>query len=54
MKKRRKVWEMLSDEWKPEQLEATCNEIPLKEVQHKIELMLQGQLKGRIILKLVE
>ena len=54
MDTRKKVWEMLSDKWKPEQLEATCNEIHLNELQHNIELMLQGQLKGRIILKLVE
>ncbi|MFO7525620.1 MAG: YhdH/YhfP family quinone oxidoreductase [Ignavibacteriaceae bacterium] len=51
MKYRAKVWEMLSDKWKPEQLEYTCSEIGLEEIQHKIELMLQGKLKGRTVLK---
>ncbi|WP_437399847.1 YhdH/YhfP family quinone oxidoreductase [Flagellimonas lutimaris] len=54
MKYRRKVWEMLSDKWKPKQLEDTCFEIKLDEVQQKIALMLEGKLKGRTILKLTE
>jgi len=54
MKYRTKVWEMLSDKWKPKQLEETCNEIKLEEIQSKIALMLQGKLKGRTVLKLIE
>jgi acrylyl-CoA reductase (NADPH) len=54
MKYRTKVWEMLSDKWKPKQLEDTCFEIKLEEIQQKIALMLQGKLKGRTILKLIE
>ncbi|WP_149275346.1 YhdH/YhfP family quinone oxidoreductase [Pareuzebyella sediminis] len=51
MKYRAMVWEMLSDKWKPKQLEDTCFEITLEEVQQKIALMREGQLKGRTILK---
>ena len=54
MRYRTKVWEMLSDKWKPKQLEETCNEIKLEEIQSKIALMLQGKLKGRTVLKLIE
>lgn len=54
MKYRAKVWEMLSDKWKPKQLEETCYEIELEELQQKIELMLQGKLKRRIIIKMNE
>lgn len=54
MKYRTQVWEMLSDKCKPEQLEDTCNEITLEEVEAKIALMLQGKLKGRTVLKLIE
>ena len=52
MKNRIKVWELLSDKWKPKQLEDTCSVIRLEEIQHKIELMLHGKLKGRIIIKM--
>ncbi len=54
MKYRTKVWKMLSDKWKPKQLEDTCFEIKLEEIQQKIALMLEGKLKGRTILKLTE
>jgi acrylyl-CoA reductase (NADPH) len=53
MNHRIKVWEKLADNWKPEQLEATCTEITLEEAGAKIELMLQGRLKGRTVLRLV-
>ena len=53
MNYRKDVWEKLSDEWKPTQLEDTCSEIRLGEVESKIKLMLQGKLKGRTILKLI-
>lgn len=54
MKYREIVWNKLADEWKPQQLDDTCNEIKLEDVPHKIELMLSGKLKGRTILNLVE
>src|SRR6056297_1900926 len=51
MKYRTKVWKMLSDEWKPNQLEDISNEIKLEEIPSTIDMMLQGKLKGRTILK---
>ncbi|MDA3910166.1 MAG: YhdH/YhfP family quinone oxidoreductase [Bacteroidales bacterium] len=52
MKYRKKVWEMLADKWKPKQIKDTYNTIELEDLQNKIELMLNGQLKRRNILKL--
>ncbi|WP_020528665.1 YhdH/YhfP family quinone oxidoreductase [Flexithrix dorotheae] len=52
MKYRRKVWEKLAGEWKPVHLDYACNEIKLEDLQPKIDLMLEGKLKGRTILKM--
>ena len=54
MKYRKIVWNKLAQEWKPKQLDYTCTEIKLRDVQHKIELMLKGKLKGRTVLTLFE
>ena len=54
MKYRTKVWKKLAYDWKPAQLNETCNEIKLEDVQQKIELMLNGKLKGRTILTIAE
>lgn len=54
MEYREKVWKLLANEWKPDKLTEFYNEISLEELQGKIELMLQGKLKGRTILKLIE
>lgn len=54
MKYRKIVWNKLAQEWKPKQLDYTCNEIKLEDVTHKIELMLSGKLKGRTVLTLTE
>lgn len=54
MKYREIVWNKLACEWKPSQLDYTCTEIKLEDIQDKIELMLNGKLKGRTILTLVE
>lgn len=53
MKYRTKVWDKLAYEWKPMQLDYTCNEIKLEDLQYKIDLMLNGKSKGRTILTLV-
>lgn len=54
MEYRSKVWELLANEWKPKTLSETCNEITLDQVQEKINVMLQGKLKGRTIIKIAE
>lgn len=53
MKYRRKVWELLANDLKPEKLSEACNEIRLDDLQEKINLMLHGKLKGRTVLKLI-
>ncbi len=54
MNYRKIVWNKLAHEWKPKQLDDTCNEIKLEDVAQKIESMLQGKLKGRTVLKLTD
>ena len=54
MTRRKKVWNKLAKEWKPAQLLDTYHEITLEELPGKIDLMLQGKLKGRTIVKLSE
>jgi acrylyl-CoA reductase (NADPH) len=52
MSKREIVWKNLANEWKPEKLMDIYTEISMDELNHKIDLMLQGKLKGRTILNL--
>jgi len=54
MEYRTKVWNKLAEAWKPKQLHNNCTVIKLDEIQSKIELMLNGKLKGRTVLKLVD
>ncbi|NPD84022.1 YhdH/YhfP family quinone oxidoreductase [Lentimicrobium sp. L6] len=54
MKYRTKVWKQLAQAWKPAQIADTCTEITIDEVQEKIKLMLQGKLKGRTIIKMLD
>lgn len=52
MSYREVVWNKLSKEWKPDHLSDTCTEISLNELSEKIDLMLHGKSKGRIIVKM--
>lgn len=54
MSYREKVWNKLSLEWKPDSLEEMASEISLSELDHKIDLILKGQLKGRTVLNLAK
>lgn len=54
MNYRLKVWELLASDWKPEQLTQSCEEISINQLKTKIDLILQGKLKGRIILNMFE
>ena len=49
--KREKVWNMLADSWKGDQLEDGIEEVLLEEMSEKIEEMLNSKLIGRIILR---
>jgi len=50
---REQVWNKLADEWKVEGLEENSTVITLNELSEKLNLMLEGKLKGRTILKVV-
>lgn len=52
MEYRERVWNNLSRDWKPDKLADTCTEITLNELTEKIDLMLNGRLKGRTVLNM--
>lgn len=54
MPQRIKVWNKMAKEWKPDKMMDLFTEISLDELDHKIDLILQGKLKGRTILNLEE
>lgn len=47
-----KVWENLANQWKPNGLLETYDEIKLEKVSEKIEEMLKGQLKRHTLIKI--
>jgi putative YhdH/YhfP family quinone oxidoreductase len=49
---RRKVWERLAREWKPVQLAEMITEVTLAGLEEKIQAMLQGESRGRVVVKL--
>ncbi|MDN3618014.1 YhdH/YhfP family quinone oxidoreductase [Polaribacter undariae] len=49
---REKVWNKLANEWKNDDLTEASAEISLDELSDKIDLMLQGRLKGRTLVNL--
>jgi putative YhdH/YhfP family quinone oxidoreductase len=51
---RRQVWAKLAGEWKPENLEATACECTLQGLEEPIQTILQGKLKGRTVVNLLE
>lgn len=52
MDERQKVWELLANKWKPAQLMDNCREIGLEELPESIHQILNGQLKGRTVIKI--
>ena len=50
---RKQVWNKLAEEWKVENLEENTTTITFNELSEKLNLMLEGKLKGRTILKLL-
>ncbi|MFZ0456722.1 MAG: YhdH/YhfP family quinone oxidoreductase [Ignavibacteriaceae bacterium] len=52
MKTRLRIWEKLSGEWKINILNYIFEEISLKELEKKINLMLEGKNAGRVIINL--
>ncbi|SFB94939.1 putative quinone oxidoreductase, YhdH/YhfP family [Flexibacter flexilis DSM 6793] len=54
MAHRLKIWGNLADAWKPRHLADTANEITFEQLSEKIDLILEGKLKGRTVLKVAE
>ncbi|WP_037372610.1 YhdH/YhfP family quinone oxidoreductase [Anaerovorax odorimutans] len=52
MNLRTELWDKLSADWKPDNLHENVEEVTLKELDDKIEKILNGQLKGRTIVNL--
>jgi acrylyl-CoA reductase (NADPH) len=49
---RRVVWEMLAGPWKPPHLEEMAAECSLAELDQRIALILEGRLRGRVVVNL--
>jgi len=49
---RLKIWQKLANEWKPDCLNEIYSECSLEELSDKIDSILQGQITGRIVVKL--
>jgi len=49
---RTRIWQKLSHEWKPDGLDQLYNEVDLEGLDERINLILQGRLKGRTVVKL--
>jgi acrylyl-CoA reductase (NADPH) len=48
------LWNKLATEWKPDNLSEIYTEIKLEEVKNMLDRMLEGKLKGRTIVNLIE
>lgn len=51
MNLRAAIWKKLSTEWKPAKLHSIIETIPLEKLDEKIDLMLSGKTRGRIVLE---
>jgi putative YhdH/YhfP family quinone oxidoreductase len=54
MELRRTVWKKLAAEWKPEKLDAIVQECTLHNLEKEIHAILKGQLRGRVLVNLLE
>ncbi len=46
------IWKKISEEWKLDNLNALFHECPLEELGGKIDLILKGEIKGRVVVDL--
>jgi acrylyl-CoA reductase (NADPH) len=47
-----KVWERLAGEWKPKHLDDMVTQVSLEGLEEKIQAILKGQIRGRVVVKL--
>ena len=52
MKKRKHLWEMLANQWKPAMLESVASDCRLEELEGYVELMLKGKVAGRVVVSI--
>lgn len=52
MDKRLKIWEKLSNQWKPDNLDFIVKEVNLESLNNEIDLILQGQQCGKVLIKI--
>lgn len=50
---KKEIWSRLATDWKVKQLDEITEEIELDDVSDKVDLMLQGKSKGRLVVKLI-
>lgn len=49
---RRRIWELLASDYKPDTLERMCREIPLDRIGDTVAAMLRGESRGRTVVAL--
>lgn len=49
---RLQVWEKLAESWKPDQLETLVTEVALEGVEEKLQTILHGGIRGRVVVRL--
>lgn len=49
---RLKIWHKLASEWKPDCLDEIYTECSLEQLNEKIDLILQGKITGRVVIKI--
>jgi putative YhdH/YhfP family quinone oxidoreductase len=52
MEARRKIWQHLASDWKPDRLDNLCREVSPEELGSEIDLILKGGQTGRVIVKM--
>lgn len=52
MDKRLTIWEKLSNQWKPDNLDLIVKEVNLESLNNEIDLILQGQQCGKVLIKI--
>lgn len=53
MPKRQQIWQKLSREWKPANLDALSSTITLSDIAARVEAMLAGSVRGRTVVSLI-